>query len=55
MFGVTGSKTSEKYMQWGIKRRTNEDARKAYMEEVRPIFAQFGLKEPDPLKGRHFL
>jgi ring-1,2-phenylacetyl-CoA epoxidase subunit PaaA len=55
MFGVTGSKTSEKYMHWGIKRRTNEEARKAYMEEVRPVFAQFGLKEPDPLKGRHFL
>jgi 1,2-phenylacetyl-CoA epoxidase catalytic subunit len=54
MFGVTGSRTSEAYVRWGIKKRTNEQARKEYRDEVVEVFKQFGLKEPDPLKGRHF-
>ena len=32
MFGVTGSKRSEKYVKWGIKKRTNEQARSEYKE-----------------------
>ena len=55
MFGVTGSKTSEKYLNWGIKRRTNEEGRTEYRAEMQKVIEQFGLKEPDPLKGRHFL
>ena len=55
MFGVTGSKRSEEYMKWGIKRRTNEQARKDYIAEAREVIKQFGLTEPDPLKGRRYL
>jgi len=55
MFGVTGSKTSEAYVKWGIKRRTNEQARTEYRVELLEVFKEFGLKEPDPLKGRHYL
>ena len=55
MFGVTGSKRSEQYVQWGIKKRSNEKARTEYREEVRKVIEQFGLKEPDPLKGRRYL
>lgn len=55
MFGVTGSKTSEKYLNWGIKRRSNEQSRTEYREEMVKVIDQFGLTEPDPLKGRHYL
>jgi len=55
MFGVTGSKRSEEYLHWGIKKRTNEQARKQYMAEAQALIEQFGLKEPDPLKDRRFL
>ena len=55
MFGVTGSKRSEEYLKWGIKKRTNEQARTQYRAEVGKLIEQFGLKEPDPLKDRRFL
>ncbi|OFW32379.1 MAG: hypothetical protein A3J28_04675 [Acidobacteria bacterium RIFCSPLOWO2_12_FULL_60_22] len=55
MFGVTGSKRSEQYLQWGIKKRTNAQARTQYRAEVQKIIEQLGLKEPDPLKDRRFV
>jgi ring-1,2-phenylacetyl-CoA epoxidase subunit PaaA len=55
MFGVTGSKRSEEYVHWGIKKRTNEQARTQYRAEAVKLIEQFGLKEPDPLKDRRFL
>jgi 1,2-phenylacetyl-CoA epoxidase catalytic subunit len=42
-------------MEWGIKKRSNEQARTQYRDEVKKVIDQFGLKEPDPLKGRRFL
>ncbi len=55
MFGVTGSKRSEQYLNWGIKKRTNQQSRTQYREEVKKLIDQFGLKEPDPLKDRRYL
>ena len=55
MFGVTGSKRSEQYCYWGIKKRTNEEARTQYREEVGQVIENFGLTEPDPLKDRRYL
>ena len=55
MFGVTGSKRSEEYLQWGIKKRNNEQGRTQYRAEVKKIIDQLGLQEPDPLKNRRFL
>jgi len=55
MFGHTGSKRSERYRYWGLKRRSNEQAREDYINEVNPILEKIGLKVPDPLKGRHYL
>jgi hypothetical protein len=54
MFGRPGSKRSERYRYWGLKRRTNEQARQDYMNEVGPIRTQMGLKIPDPNKGRRY-
>ena len=39
----------------GLKRRSNEQARQDYMNEVGPILIQMGLKIPDPNKGRHYM
>src|SRR6266404_5318260 len=52
MFGVTGSKRSEQYKNWGIKKRTNEEARTQYRAEALKTINRFGLTEPDPLKNR---
>jgi ring-1,2-phenylacetyl-CoA epoxidase subunit PaaA len=55
MFGHTESKRSERYVYWGIKRRTNVQAREEYIQEVNPLIVNMGLQVPDPLKGRKFL
>ncbi len=52
MFGRSDSKRSERYCYWGIKRRTNAQAREAYMKEVRPLIEEMGLQVPDPNQGR---
>jgi ring-1,2-phenylacetyl-CoA epoxidase subunit PaaA len=55
MFGRSQSKRSERYVYWGLKRRTNEQAREEYIKEVTPIIEQMGLVKPDPNVGRLFL
>jgi 1,2-phenylacetyl-CoA epoxidase catalytic subunit len=55
MFGRAGSKRSERYRYWGLKRRTNEQARQDYQTEVNTILKKIGLTVPDPLKGRRYL
>jgi len=55
MFGPSGSKRSERYRYWGLKRRSNEQARQNYIDEVNPILETMGLKVPDPNVGRRYL
>jgi ring-1,2-phenylacetyl-CoA epoxidase subunit PaaA len=55
MFGHSKSLRSERYVYWGIKRRTNAEAREEYIQEVNPLIEGMGLKVPDPLEGRNFL
>jgi ring-1,2-phenylacetyl-CoA epoxidase subunit PaaA len=55
MFGRSDSRRSERYCYWGIKRRTNAQAREEYMKEVKPLIEQVGLRVPDPNKGRQYL
>jgi ring-1,2-phenylacetyl-CoA epoxidase subunit PaaA len=55
MFGRSESRRSERYCHWGIKRRTNAQAREAYMKEVEALIKAMGLKVPDRLKGRKYL
>lgn len=52
MFGNSTSRRSERYRYWGLKRRTNAEARQQYIEEVDPIIESMGLRVPDPNKGR---
>jgi ring-1,2-phenylacetyl-CoA epoxidase subunit PaaA len=55
MFGKTDSTRAERYQVWGLKRRTNAEAREQYVREVSPLISDMGLQVPDPLAGRKFL
>lgn len=55
MFGHSVSERSERYVYWGIKRRTNAQAREEYIQEVNPLIVDTGVEAPDPLKGRKYL
>jgi ring-1,2-phenylacetyl-CoA epoxidase subunit PaaA len=55
MFGASESRRSDRYRYWGLKRRTNEEARQEYMAEVNPLIEKMGLEVPDPVAGRKFL
>ncbi len=52
MFGRSESKRSERYRYWGLKRRTNAQARDDYINEVSPLIEKAGLEIPDPNEGR---
>lgn len=55
MFGKSGSARTERYLEWGLKRRTNEEARRQYIAEMEPKIAALGLVVPDRLQGRKYL
>lgn len=55
MFGMSDSWRDEKYIAWGLKKRTNEQARQQWMAEVDPLIAAMGLVVPDKLAGRKYL
>jgi 1,2-phenylacetyl-CoA epoxidase catalytic subunit len=55
MFGRSESRRAERYRFWGLKRRTNAEARQQYIAEVDPLIAGMGLTVPDPLVGRKYL
>ena len=55
MFGRSESRRSERYCYWGIKRRTNAQAREAYVKEVKPLIEEMGLRVPEPNQGRLYL
>lgn len=51
MFGRSDSTRDERYIYWGLKRRTNAQAREEFIQEVNPLVEKMSLKVPDPLKG----
>jgi ring-1,2-phenylacetyl-CoA epoxidase subunit PaaA len=55
MFGNSESYRSERFRYWGIKRRSNAQAREEYIAEVNPLIEKMGLQVPDPLEGRLYL
>ncbi len=55
MFGLSGSSRTERYIEWGLKRRTNEEARQQYVAEMEPKIVALGLRVPDRLEGRQYL
>ena len=55
MFGRSDSTRDRRYIEWGLKRRSNSRAREEYIKEVDPLIAKMGLKVPDPIVGRQYL
>ncbi len=45
-FGRSGSPKSDRYRRWGLKRRTNDEMRRDYLEEYTRIVAAWGLSLP---------
>lgn len=52
MFGNSKSYRSERYMHWGLKRRSNAEARAQYKDEIDTLLTKLGLTIPDPNLGR---
>jgi len=55
MFGHSNSDTSRRAIEYGLKRWTNEEARRRYIEEVTTLVASLGLELPAPEFDRHVL
>jgi ring-1,2-phenylacetyl-CoA epoxidase subunit PaaA len=54
-FGYSTSDRSRRYIEWRLKKRTNEERRQAYIKEVGPVIESIGLKVPSPLENRKVL
>jgi ring-1,2-phenylacetyl-CoA epoxidase subunit PaaA len=55
MFGRSDSERSNRYCHWGLKRRSNTQARWEFKKEVDPLIQNMGLTVPDPVTGRQYL
>lgn len=55
MFGRSESTRDKRYVQWGLKKLTNQELRKKYLEEVNPLLHSLGLEPPPETKNRRFL
>ncbi len=53
MFGESTSRRSFRYVQWGLKRRTNEEARQAFKLEADGALRSIGLEPPPQVVRRH--
>ena len=54
MFGRKDSPRSQQYMEWGLKRRPNDQARQEYIKETAPFIEKLGLQVPPENQDRHF-
>jgi ring-1,2-phenylacetyl-CoA epoxidase subunit PaaA len=55
MFGRSDSERSNRFCHWGLKRRSNSQARWEFKKEVDPLIQNMDLSVPDPVKGRKYL
>jgi 1,2-phenylacetyl-CoA epoxidase catalytic subunit len=55
MFGRSESARDERYIEWGLKKRTNGRMREDYVAEMDPKIEALGLRVPDKLAGRKYL
>jgi ring-1,2-phenylacetyl-CoA epoxidase subunit PaaA len=54
MFGRSGSKRQFDYVRWGLRRRSNEQMRDEFTEEVNNLLTKLEIPIPDPTAGRRF-
>jgi len=55
MFGRSHSTRQHLYIEYRLKKRTNEQRRQAYIETVAPELEEYGLIVPDHERDRQFL
>ena len=55
MFGSSESRFSEKYVRWGIRQAGNEELRKQYITDTRPMLEKLGIVVPDDKANRQYL
>lgn len=55
MFGTTTGKRQFQYIEWGLREATNEELRRRYLAQTRPLLEGLGLEPPDDLANRKFL
>jgi 1,2-phenylacetyl-CoA epoxidase catalytic subunit len=53
MFGHSNSETSRRAIEFGLKRWTNEEARRRFVGEVTTLFRSIGLELPPEEFDRH--
>lgn len=55
MFGTTHGKRQWRYIEMGLKTKTNNELREEFIAEVDPLMESLQLVVPDKLEGRRFL
>ena len=54
LFGTSTSKTSPLYLAWGLRQRSNEEARQRFIQQTKPKLMNLGLTTPDDNASRKF-
>jgi ring-1,2-phenylacetyl-CoA epoxidase subunit PaaA len=55
LFGRSDSERSRRYVDWGLRKYTNEEARQRYIDQTVPRIEGLGLRVPDDTALRKFL
>jgi ring-1,2-phenylacetyl-CoA epoxidase subunit PaaA len=55
MFGTSTGRRQWKYIEWGLKTKSNEELRQEFIAEIDPILTSLGLTVPDRAANRKFL
>jgi ring-1,2-phenylacetyl-CoA epoxidase subunit PaaA len=55
MFGRSDSGFSEKYVRWNLRKKSNEELRRQYISDTRPMLEEIGITVPDDRANRRFL
>ena len=53
LFGKPDSSRSDEYVRWGLRQRTNREARDRYVERIVPKLAAMGLTVPSSSEKEH--
>jgi ring-1,2-phenylacetyl-CoA epoxidase subunit PaaA len=55
MFGRSDSEFSEAYVRWGLRKLNNDQLRRRYIADTRPLIEELGIVVPDDGANRRFL
>ncbi|MEW6470802.1 MAG: Phenylacetic acid catabolic protein [Actinomycetota bacterium] len=55
MFGRSDSGFSQDYVRWGLRQEDNEELRRRYIADTRPLLTELGIDVPDDRANRRFL